>query len=561
MADSEDAQWILEVLSALHSPDTALVKDLLEHMARLRAANAKAINSPAIVPGIPPQLPLPKLGVGNKQQDIGIPIKSAAIYSRLREGWKRVKDLPPCLQQCRFLKETSFFCIQSEIIADPLSAEESTPLTLERAREYSHRALEIATQLGDLLEMAEACYLLTIHYKLCTDYARAFQYCDRSIALAERIGNLHLQNQAYSNKEELFTLTGADVFEWIKLLKRLAEIAQKLGKTRSLIGTRCHLARLQISLENLEEAEEELQRALAVSKISDDEGEKIVIGHHLYGFYSFLHYKRGQLKAAVEDGKKAVCLNIQSGECREDFLWDDLAWLEHLYRHTGQEEDFKALCQSLTPRKALGLRQWYLTRSRAECTCWDQIEDFNHDSLVPPWRWADPLHKGAYSFDHSLEITPVTGAGFYSNVYAPRLMLPIEGDFTFETDISYRVDLRRAGGILVYQDDNTLIRYGAGIQFDGEITLTVKSPTQGFFVIGRGLLEAQCLTLRLERQGNLFKTFCSDGKEWYSCGEAEVAMRPRVEVGVFAECAYRHLSLVRCTAESVRFAAVRVKQG
>jgi regulation of enolase protein 1 (concanavalin A-like superfamily) len=152
------------------------------------------------------------------------------------------------------------------------------------------------------------------------------------------------------------------------------------------------------------------------------------------------------------------------------------------------------------------------------------------------------------------------GTGVFSNVYVPRLMQEIEGDFTVEAVLDYRSGLTKAGGILVYQDDHTLVRLGVGIQFDGEITLTVKSPEQGFFVTARGLLEAENIVLRLARQQNRFTAWCSDGNNWYKCGQANVKMNNTIEAGVFAECTYRNFSLQRCTATPVRFRAVRVKK-
>jgi regulation of enolase protein 1 (concanavalin A-like superfamily) len=151
------------------------------------------------------------------------------------------------------------------------------------------------------------------------------------------------------------------------------------------------------------------------------------------------------------------------------------------------------------------------------------------------------------------------GTGVYSNVYVPRLMQAIAGDFVIEAVLDYK-NMTKAGGILVYQDDYTLIRLGIGIQFDGEISLTVKSPEQGFFIVARGLLTAEHIILRLARQQHRFTAFCSDGDNWYKCGQAMMTMNETVEVGIFAECAYRTFSLKRCTATPVRFRAVRVKK-
>jgi hypothetical protein len=141
-------------------------------------------------------------------------------------------------------------------------------------------------------------------------------------------------------------------------------------------------------------------------------------------------------------------------------------------------------------------------------------------------------------------------------------MSQADGAYTFQTVIDWQGYHTRAGGILLYQDDNTLIRYGAGLDFDGDVTLTVKSPERGLYIVGRGLLTGERTTLRLARKGTRFCAWCSDGHDWYRCGEAEASMRLELQVGLFAECAYRELSsLTRCTTRPVHFAEVRAQTG
>lgn len=70
------------------------------------------------------------------------------------------------------------------------------------------------------------------------------------------------------------------------------------------------------------------------------------------------------------------------------------------------------------------------------------------------------------------------------------------------------------------------------------------------------------LQLRLARQGDCFRAWCSDGTKWYRCGHTEVKMNEQIQVGLFAECTYRDwFSPTRCTATPVRFAAARLRIG
>lgn len=563
MNHSEDATWILGVLSQLRSPDADLVRELLEHMARLRTAHTESLLSVAGLPGIPQRLPLdlPESGTSQKQ-DIELLRRRAAIYSRLRKGWNKVRDLPPCLQQCRLLKETSFFCIHAEIATDPL-VEGEVALSLEQAREYGHRALDIAEQLGDLAEVAEICHVLAFHYKLCTEYDKSMSYTNKALALAEKTGNLHIQHLIYAHKDELLSLMKGDVSAHIQNNRCMLDTAQKRGDLDNVCAARHFLARLLVLAGDNQAGAAELGQLSELLERHSQNLEKVNLIYLFYHLtWSLLYYKQGDLAAAIHSAKNAIRRNLEGPHCREDYLWPDLSWLEMLCRRSGEEQEFRAFCQEM---RCLGqasrLEQWFLLPSRPDPVVWDEEEDFSGNPCANHWRWIDPLQKGEYTVAHSLEITPIMGTGIYSNVYVPRLMQEVEENFTIETVLDYREDLTRAGGILVYQDDNTLIRYGAGIHFDGELTLTIKSPEQGFFVVGRGLLTARQLTLRLAREGNCFKAWCSDGKRWYRCGQAMIEMRERIEVGLFAECTYRHLSLVRCTATPVRFTAARLRTG
>jgi len=140
-------------------------------------------------------------------------------------------------------------------------------------------------------------------------------------------------------------------------------------------------------------------------------------------------------------------------------------------------------------------------------------------------------------------------------------MRAVVGDFVIDTTLDLSNSMTQAGGILIYQDDDTLIRLGCGIQADGEITFSVKSPFHGFVITARGLLLSDRVRLRLARRENNLAAFCSDGKKWYECGQIKLDMNDEIRAGLYAECTYRVFAADRCTTTPVRFSEVKLNIG
>jgi len=181
------------------------------------------------------------------------------------------------------------------------------------------------------------------------------------------------------------------------------------------------------------------------------------------------------------------------------------------------------------------------------------------ESLPDGWVWVDPAGRGVRRVTETgLELTPVAGAGVLRNVLTPRMVRPFEGDFDLETTLDLTEGRERAGGLLVYQDDRTLLRLMAGMHLDGEISLTVKSREHGLAVVGRGLLPVDEPRLRLARRGNCFTAWCGDGDSWYRCGRAEIPLDHRVEAGIVVETTQRHFCLNRCAVAPVEFSEIRL---
>ena len=488
--------------------------------------------------------------------------KRAAIHVRLQEEWNQVKGLPPCLKQAQVFKETAQSSIGAVIISDPL-AEEDSPLSKEQVKEYAGRALEIAEQVGDLAEAADICLTLAvIHSTLFADCETALECCDKAFALGEKIGNLYLLRRHCLAKYEILTLTESDPEELIQYQRQEIDIIQRQGDINAFFPAKSRLAKQLILSGDIEAGAEELEksRQLAETMPYKTATDVSYLAHFYYGTQSLLEFRRGDTQAAIESQKKAVQLNAENRECREHLLVLDLAWLESLYQQSGREDEFRGFCHSLVSDE-LSLEQWHLEKEAPGPVEWNKKYKFKGKPLPKRWNWEDPLQRSSYKLSNGIEISPIWATGFTNNVYVPRLMQEAEGDFAIEAVLDYSDGFAKAGGILAYQDDDTLIRLGAGIQYDGEITLTIKSPARGFSIIARGLLEAESLHLRLERDRDRFRVWCGNGREWFSSGQVSLPMGKRMDIGIFAECAYRHHSLVRCTNAPLKFKEVKVKRG
>lgn len=565
MAGPDNAQWVLEVMTLLQSPDTELVRDLLGHLASLRTRQTAG---PPSASGSPPSvlLDLPSKADNGSAREVELQIRRQALYDRLRDHWLKARQFPRCLKHAQVLRETAVLAIHAQIVCDPMADETAVPLTLEQAKCYAAQAVEIAEEIGDRVELIEAFLALGQHHKLTADYDEARRYTLKALELAGQINSLHHLSVAYRNLQELLTLTDPDPGSQISLVRHHLAVLEKQGDAFHLAIFREELARLLIFSGDLSSAAEALrQAAAAIDQIPLGENVTGYADHprgRYHRYCALLYRAQGQLTKAVEEMQKAMVQSSQCERYRDYVLGTDLALLETLYLQLQDRAGFAAFCQRIRLDSMGPLKYWYLSPETPP------RRDQDAEAVVPlalgdsHWHWTDPLQKGTHVLADGLEISPVMGTGFLSNVYAPRMMREVAGDFTFEVTLDYGSDLRRAGGILVYQDDNTLIRYGIGIHFDGEVTLTGKSSEQGFYVVGRGLLEGSRYILRLTREAGWFTAWCSDGGTWYRCGRIAVRMGRQIQVGLFAECAYRDwFSPTRCTTTPVRFAEARLSTG
>lgn len=535
--NSPDADRMVEIFSKLNLPDALLVRELLDHLARFEEQ---------------PNTTIPRR---DSRQNGELAKRREALYNRIRENWHQVKHHPPCLQQCHILKEV---CLLSSepllLLSDPL--EEGTELNITKGRQYGHRALEIATGLGAQDESGEICIFLAEHYKNFTEYEKALSYCAVALDIGARTGNFFITDTAHKRKDEIMTLIGSSLEDLIQHKKEHANIDRKHGDLVHRFNTLSDLAKLLALTGKTQEAARYFEEAAELKTLIPESDPGIVSLYHKYGLASLLYYHLGNTAKAMEIQRETVRGNVENPGCRDAFLWSDLVWLEKLYRIEGRDGDFRAFCEKLKGGYSR-IVQWYLVEGNPGPVKWDEEACFS--SFPQGWMWVDPLQKGTYKLEEGFEIRSVMGTGILSNVYIPRLMREVEGDFAIEVALDFEESPTKAGGILVYQDDNTLLRLACGVHFDGEISFTVKSPELGFFVPGRGLLEEKKLALRVARCGDRFEAWCGSGGNWYKCAEAEVKMKGKVQAGIFAECTYRALEIERCTAVPLKFRAVSVK--
>ncbi len=231
---------------------------------------------------------------------------------------------------------------------------------------------------------------------------------------------------------------------------------------------------------------------------------------------------------------------------------------EMLYRRFGHQDAFRQICQQFKSEHSealqkLGLTQLCLEPAQpsGDYSELENVDTFDGDSFSPAWEWIDPKGDCTYAMlsPSGLQITVPPGHDLWpgSNRNAPRLLQTISGDFAIETKISDGKDGRKSGGLLVWKDEDNYIRFEMSPSsiWEGEAHLEFNQAGKWAFA-GRGQLEAETLTLRLERQGHRFSAYCSvDGKNWLTCGWVDLPMDEPIQVGIHALCSLQPTTSTR----------------
>ena len=172
------------------------------------------------------------------------------------------------------------------------------------------------------------------------------------------------------------------------------------------------------------------------------------------------------------------------------------------------------------------------------------MDEFDQMGMDDAWEWEDPRGHGQWT-EHQgyLQMNVDSGVDLWhgANYDAPRLIQPIQGNFTIETRMPVTSQLREHGGLLVWKGPWAFLRLektSGAHPFRGDVRFE-RHFSGGYRLIGRGagLQRTKHLYLRLERDGNRFRGFASgDGVKWMSTGETISGMTGTVMVGLHALC-------------------------
>ncbi|CAG0946195.1 hypothetical protein ANRL1_02829 [Anaerolineae bacterium] len=172
-------------------------------------------------------------------------------------------------------------------------------------------------------------------------------------------------------------------------------------------------------------------------------------------------------------------------------------------------------------------------------------DEFSSATLNPKWNWEDRWQDATYDLKARagfLRITAPTGNDLapWTNFDAPYLIQSADGNWIAETAVEFSpTEQFQGAGILVYQDDDNLVRlercFGGigggenGIHFsvirDGEFEVIVtaeQAPTN-----------AKKVELRLQREGNRYTAWWREpGKAWQTIGNTEITLPQTVQAGI-----------------------------
>ncbi len=559
---SDDAAWIASVLGQLQAPQAELVRELLGLLAELQADDEGELLTPQAV-----TLASEGSGTVTSEDRVRHQLRRRqAIYEHLRGRWLKTRSLPSCLWRYSVYKETAAFghvmlagsaSNMVELVEDPLQECDGQPLTRESARAHAQAALGMARELGDQQEIGEAAILVARYHLLSSDFDIALSCCALAAEHVEATGALSTLASVYGLTDEIYSITKPDLDTRVENVARYCDVLRRTGSYLRLLNMLAQQARWEILGHDLERATSTMaeieQAASVLTTPVPDPTEAGQIAHLEHGTRSLFHHGQGETDSAIGSAALACGLNARSPACREDHLLYDLAWLEALCQEN-RRDDFERWCDDWSGGRALDLRFWYLRDGEPGLQRWEE-EWQGVDGWGEGWDFVDPLGRSSVTQDASgMVLQPVLGGGFFSNVTAPRALRLATSDFAAETVIDMTKVRTCAGGLLVFVNDHTLLRFGVGLQYEGEVTLTVKSARTGFAVVARGLIaNAHHVHLRLQRRGDLFTAWCGDGNGWYSAGDVTLGLAEDLQVGIFAECSYRLYAIDRTESNPVCF--------
>lgn len=163
-------------------------------------------------------------------------------------------------------------------------------------------------------------------------------------------------------------------------------------------------------------------------------------------------------------------------------------------------------------------------------------DDFESSSLNPGWQWVDPLSDSGYSLSAQpgqIRFSIPDGEhDLYINQNAPRLLQPVDGNFTINTKLSITPSYSYQGaGLLIWQDQNNYIRlertYGWG--------MAVWYRKNGVYDGLELPFSAPVTYIKIQRAGNDFTAWYSaDNASWNQAISLNFPSDSRLQVGMVA---------------------------
>ncbi len=156
--------------------------------------------------------------------------------------------------------------------------------------------------------------------------------------------------------------------------------------------------------------------------------------------------------------------------------------------------------------------------------------------------WQDAARNSRHQFlkDGVVEITPGIGVGLGWGRTAPCMLRRVAGDFKFVVRIYADSHPLCAGGLVVWDQEGNLVRFGRGIDHESQISLAWHDGQQLLYA-GASYLAERDVYLCLARSGRQYAGYIStDGENWSTCGALRFGDEGPVEAGIFAELSYEY---------------------
>jgi predicted ATPase/DNA-binding SARP family transcriptional activator/regulation of enolase protein 1 (concanavalin A-like superfamily) len=224
--------------------------------------------------------------------------------------------------------------------------------------------------------------------------------------------------------------------------------------------------------------------------------------------------------------------------------------IEQSCHRRGAEADFVALCRDLELGYAQAgqepaVRQWRLEPASPSPVAAEPSlqESFEDPDWHPSWRWEDAT--GRSSFDRStrpgwLGILPAPGPNLWprADLTAPRLLMPVSGDFVAEVLVELDQSTQILAGLLLWRDERHFLRFELGRRTGASRRYAVRLEgclDGSYQVIGRGQWDEPRIWLRLERTGAEVRSLCGAGGEpWWTYGSLRFPFGTEDQIGVAA---------------------------